>query len=224
MDVNAVMERLESFPAHYRDETGALRGAGGKREPGKIRYEHQDMVDFLIGNPHVTQNELAARYGYSPSFISILLNSDAFQSMYAERRKALVDPVLVSTLETRFKALTQRSLDRLLEELDKPACKPEIALRAAELGAKSLGLGGHAPAPAPSGDSLHLLAERLVGLQSNVRRTINGEATEVSVDAFRPAGGQEPGPARGEPAEGAVRADAGDAGTAALQDGGGSLA
>lgn len=217
MDAATALEKLEAFPAHYRDETGALRDDTGKRQLGKIRYEHQDMVDFLIANPNTTQNELAARYGYSPSFISILLNSDAFQSFYAERRNALVDPVLVQALETRFKALTQRSVDRLLEELDKPACKPEIMLRAAELGAKTLGMGGHAPPPAaPSPDGLSALAERLVGLQSNVRRTFNGEATEVPVDSFRPAGTPDAGPRGGEPAEAAVRADAGDAGPAAL--------
>jgi hypothetical protein len=40
--------------------------------------------------------------------------------------------------------------------------------------------------------------------------------TEVPVDSFRPAGAPDAGPHGSEPAEAAVRADAGDAGPAAL--------
>ena len=144
----------------------------------KVRYSHTDMIDFIIANPWVSQNELASRYGYSPSWVSVVLSSDAFQSAMAARRDEVVDPRLKATLEERFRALTIQSLNRLMEKLDAPVVNDQVALRAAELGAKALGLGGHAPTPpqTPAVDHLARLADRLIDLQSNVRRSVTIEA------------------------------------------------
>ena len=176
--------------ARVQDElAGIEQVVVGKRDLGKIRYSHADMIDTILGNPWVSQNELAARYGYSASWVSIVLASDAFQSAFAARREEVVDPALKATLEERFRALTLRSLDRLMGELDKPACKPEVMLKAAELGAKSLGIGGHAAPPPPAIDSLANLASRLVALQSTHRQgaiyegQVQREPAEVALHA-----------------------------------------
>lgn len=160
--------------------------APARRGPAKVRYSHVDMIDFLIANPGVSQGTIALRYGYSQSWVSQVMNSDAFQAALAARREELVDPGLLVTINDRFKALTVRSLERLQEALEAPQVKPEIALRAAELGAKSLGIGGHAAqAPMTAGvDSLARLADRLVALGAAhvpqlQRETIDGEAQRV---------------------------------------------
>src|SRR2546421_725388 len=51
-----------------------------------LRYTHEAMVDMLIAEPWISQNELAARFGFSPSWISTVICSDAFQAKLAERR------------------------------------------------------------------------------------------------------------------------------------------
>lgn len=130
----------------------------------KVRYSHQDMIDFILANPGCTQNLLAARYGYTPAWVSTVMSSDAFKAAFAARRAEVVDVELIATVKERFEGLTQRSLQRLAEELDKPGCKPEVMLKAAELGAKSMGIGGHAAPPAPPVDGLARLAERLIDL------------------------------------------------------------
>lgn len=154
------------------------------RGPAKIRYTHADMIDYIIANPWVSQGELALRYGYTQGWVSTVMASDAFQSALAKRREEVVNPAMVATLEERFRALTLQSLERLTNELEKPGCKPEIALRAAELGAKSLGVGGHAPPPAPAADSLARLADRLITLNQAhnpqiPREILDGEAERV---------------------------------------------
>lgn len=138
----------------------------------KVRYTHQDMIDMIITQPWISQNELAARYGYSPGWVSTVLASDAFQSALAARRDEVVDPAMKASLEERFRAVTVQSLTKLMGELEKPACKPEVMLRAAELGAKALGIGGNAAPAAPQADGLAKLAERLIALQSGVRQTL----------------------------------------------------
>jgi len=137
--------------------------------PPKMRYTHEGMADLILENPWISQNQLAAHFGYSPAWISTVITSDAFQSLLAARRSELVDPELRLTLEERFRALTTQSLRVLQEKLAKPAdqVSDQLVLRAAELGAKSLGIGAHAPPPPPPNPAEYLpaVAERLLRLQ-----------------------------------------------------------
>lgn len=148
----------------------------------KVRYTHQAMIDLIIEHPEYTQNQLAAHFGYTPGWISNVLASDAFQAAMAARREEIVDPELKASIEERFRALVIRSLEVLQAKLNAPAVSDQVALRAAELGAKALGVGGHAAPKPPQTDRLERLAERLIVLQSTVReRVINGEAELLEV-------------------------------------------
>jgi len=138
----------------------------------KVNYSHTDMIDFIIANPGTTQNALAARYGYSVGWVSNVMASDAWQSAMAARRSEICDPVLVATIEERFKGITLMSLERLKQKLEAPQVSDNVVLRAVELGAKAIGVGGNAPAPVHQGDHLAQLANRLIDLQSNIRRTV----------------------------------------------------
>lgn len=138
----------------------------------KIRYSHTDMIDFIIANPGCSQNALAARYGYSPGWVSNIMASDAWQSAMAARRGELVDPTLVATIDERFRGVALQSLTRLMQKLEAPQVSDQVVLRAVELGAKALGIGGNAPPAAPPQDHLAQLANRLLDLQSGVRRSL----------------------------------------------------
>lgn len=149
---------------------------------GKLSYSHEALIDLIVANPWMDQNALAAKFGYTPGWISRIIGSDAFQAKLASRREEIVDPAIKATIEERFRALVVLSLERLHEELAKPAVNPQVALKAAELGAKALGLGGHAPQQsAPPEDRLARLAERLLILQSDVKQrgvTYEGQVVE----------------------------------------------
>jgi hypothetical protein len=109
----------------------------------KVRYTHAAMIDLMLENPWISQNQLAAHFGYSAAWISTVITSDAFQAMYEARRAELIDPELQLSLRERFQALTTKSLQVLQEKLSRPAgdIPDQLVLRAAELGAKSLGFG-----------------------------------------------------------------------------------
>lgn len=128
------------------------------------------MVDMLIQNPWMKQNELAAMFGRTPAWISVIVTSDAFQALLAQRRAEIVDPELSLSLRERFQGVTAQSLRVLQEKLAKPAdqVSDQLALRAAEMGARALGLGGNAvPPPAPNpAEYLPALAERLMRLRT----------------------------------------------------------
>jgi len=143
----------------------------------KVNYSHTDMIDYIIANPGITQNHLAARYGYSVGWVSNVMASDAWQSAMAARRSEICDPVLVATIEERFKGITLLSLERLKQKLEAPQVSDNVVLKAVELGAKAVGVGGNAPPP-PQGDHLAQLANRLIELQSKVR-SANMEVIDV---------------------------------------------
>ena len=139
----------------------------------KVSYSHKDMIDYIIANPRVTQGQLAARYGYTQGWISNVMASDAWKSAMAARRTELVDPILTATITERFEGITRLSLERLQQKLEAPQVSDQIVLKAVELGAKALGVGGNAPPPPPpAADHLAQLATRLIALQSQVRQGV----------------------------------------------------
>ena len=152
---------------------------GRENAIAKVNYSHVDMIDFIIAHPQVSQGKLAARYGYTQAWICQVMQSDAWRSLAAKRREELVDPTLLLTINERFAALTSLSLDRLMQKLEAPQVSDNVVLKAVELGAKALGVGGNAAPSAPAADHLAQLAERLVALQSNVRKGITYEDAEV---------------------------------------------
>jgi hypothetical protein len=139
------------------------------RTPPKMRYSHAAMVDMIVENPAISQREIAAVFGRTESWVSTIVRCDAFQCMLAARKAELIDPELTLSHRERFNALTSRSLQVLQEKLAKPVdqISDNLVLRAVELGAKSLGIGGHAPPPPPPNPAEYLpaVAERLMRLQ-----------------------------------------------------------
>ena len=87
-------------------------------EIANVRYTHDACIDAILANPAVSQNELAATFGYSAAWMSIVINSDAFRTRLAARKSELVDPVITAACEERMRALASRSMDVLLEKLE----------------------------------------------------------------------------------------------------------
>jgi len=154
----------------------------------KIKYSHTDMIDAIIANPGISQGALAARYGYTQGWISNVMASDAWKSAMAARRAEMVDPILHATISERFEGMARLSLDRLQQKLEAPQVSDQIVLKAVELGAKALGIGGNAPPlPSPPTDHLAQLAQRLIALQSQVRQGVLPyvETVETSSVSFQ---------------------------------------
>ena len=151
-------------------------------KPPALRYSHDAMIDMIIAEPHVSQAALAKRFGYTRSWVSTIMTSDAFKAKLALRRDEVVDPILKVTLEERFRALTTRSLEILQEKLEAPASMvpDQLVLRAMELGAKSLGLGAAPPLAAPSADHIEQLAGRLLALQRTYQPGLVVEAEIIN--------------------------------------------
>ncbi len=156
-----------------------------KTQITKVRYTHDAMIDLLVANPRVTQNELAAHFGYTPAWVSTVMATDLFKERLLHRRTELVDPEIAASVNERFHAVVTKSLQVLQQKLSQPINQipDNLALRAAELGAKGIGAGGFGAGVTvnlpPPRDNLEQLASRLLELQGHVRRSNAEDAVIV---------------------------------------------
>lgn len=114
-------------------------------EIAKVRYNHDAMIDLIIAEPMISQNEIAAHFRRTPAWVSIIISSDAFQARLEERRKELIDPAILASIDNRFKAIAQMSLDRVMEKLSNPQVKDDFLIKSAQLAAGALGYGAKQP-------------------------------------------------------------------------------
>lgn len=137
----------------------------------KLNYSHDGMINLIIANRGISQNALAKHFGYSASWVSQVMSSDAFQARLLERASELEDPTLRATIEDNLKGMVSRSLEILKEKLDQPAASipDNLALRTLELSTRALGFGAREAAVQVNVNMeahLEKLGENLVGLLS----------------------------------------------------------
>ena len=97
-----------------------------------IKFSHLEIMDVIIANPTVKNVELADQFGFSPQWISCLVNSDSFQARLAQRKLELADPQLVQNVNERIRSTALRALDIVNRKLD--------ANESASLALETLGL------------------------------------------------------------------------------------
>lgn len=123
----------------------------------KVRYTHDAMIDEILANPSISQGELARQFGYTQTAVSIQVNSDAFKERLAERKGQLTDPMLIASINERLDAIARRSLDKIIERLDRPdsGLKPMELVAIAKLG---VGDKNTRPAVAQTQNNLYVVA------------------------------------------------------------------
>lgn len=87
----------------------------------EVRWHHDAIIDEMIANPAQSQGELARKFGFTQSWMSIIVNSDAFKHRLAERKAEIIDPRIAAEWEDKVHGVANRALDRLMEKLDNPA-------------------------------------------------------------------------------------------------------
>lgn len=86
-----------------------------------VRYPHEGIIDEIVMNPAISQGELAKRFGYTQTWMSIVVNSDAFQERLRERKAELTDPKIVASINERLDAIAGKALEKIIDRLDNPA-------------------------------------------------------------------------------------------------------
>lgn len=103
-----------------------------------VRYMHEAMIDEILIDPSISQKEIAQRFKYTETWVSVVMNSDSFKNRLAERKVELVDPKITASIEDRLDAIGKRSLDRIMDRLDSSA---SLIKDADLIGMAKLGVG-----------------------------------------------------------------------------------
>lgn len=148
-----------------------LRSPGAPRQilARGTNYSHDAMIDAIIASPGITQNELAAKFGYSVSWISQVINSDAFQSKLAARAHELRDPLIVASMEEQLKGVFARGLELTRERLAAQNVSDNFLLRSMDLSSRALGYGAKQDKSGRAGN----VEEKLADLSNNLVSLLN---------------------------------------------------
>jgi hypothetical protein len=158
-----------------------------------LNYSHEALADLIIANPFCDGLWLSLKTGYSRSWLSTIMASDAFQSKLAERREAIVDPTLRLTLEEQAKGLFARSIEVLRHKFDGASenIPDQLAIQTFSATARALGYGNR-PEPDKQRDEVtdHLIrhADNLVTLLR--REKSRAQAEVIDVPASGPTEGR----------------------------------
>jgi hypothetical protein len=170
-----------------------------------VHYTHQAMIDLIIERGgRISNAELALYFGYSQSWISTVMQSDAFQAAFAARREEIIDPRLRMSLEEQARGLYARSMEILREKLNVDAANvpDQLALQTFAQSARALGYGARPP-PSPSEDTNAALikhADNLVGLLRREKGRARAEEIldgQIAESPHRASGEASPGHSEG---------------------------
>ena len=91
-----------------------------------VSHRHEAIIDWLLAHPEVKNLEaLCKELNYSRSWLSVVMNSDAFRERYAIRRAELNDGI-VTRLSTKKLQVAEKALEKLDEILDEEDLKPSF--------------------------------------------------------------------------------------------------
>jgi hypothetical protein len=168
------------------------------RQITKLTAAHDAMIDMILANPRITNEELAAQFDMTHTWVATLRHTSLFKRRMEDRREAVIDPLLIASIEEKIRAVTDMAVEHLLEKLTAKTgdLSDQFVLRAAEFGSKAMGLGsGEKPEPEMQADHLQDLAKRLIGLQATHRRTDHAEDVRFTESAPGREGHDARGPA-----------------------------
>lgn len=152
----------------------------------KVRYTHDAVIDEIIRNPAISQGELSKMFGFSQAWMSICINSDAFQQRLSERKAEMIDPQIIASINDRLDAVARRSLDKIMDRLEgKDATSPGPVKTAELIQIAKLGVGDKNTRPAgPQIQQNNLYVVALPPPAQNAEQWLNNTSTQSRVGAL----------------------------------------
>lgn len=108
--------------------------------PANFQDNWMLVIDQMLANPGATYGQLAETTGYSRMWLSKISKSDAFIDMFRKRQMALVDPIILESIQNRLRGVNDLAIDILGEKLQKTPTL-DNALAVFKETAKALGMG-----------------------------------------------------------------------------------
>ena len=111
----------------------------------KVTERHRAIAEWLIANPDRPHGECAREFNLSPTWLSIIINSQIFQDYQQTLNSAILNQTVVP-LREKLLGVAHRSVEKLGEAIEASG-DGKFLLDAADKTAKLLGYGGGAASP-----------------------------------------------------------------------------
>ena len=108
--------------------------------PKKMRYGYQAVLEMIVSDPTITQGEIAEALGYTQAWVSLIINSDAFQQELRVRNDQIFNDVIIP-LRRKVEAVAHRAVEKVAEALDGDEVGPDYSLNVADKFLHKLGYG-----------------------------------------------------------------------------------
>jgi hypothetical protein len=146
----------------------------GARPPSRLNYSHDGFIDLILATPGITQDEIASKLGYSAAWVSTVMSTDTFKSALEKRRKEVIDPVLLASVQERFEGCARRALEIMEYKLSKhpDAVSENLAIRSFEVSARAAGFGARDIVPIVQPQEIHL---HLDSMAENLKKLLHRE-------------------------------------------------
>lgn len=83
----------------------------------KMSHMHEAILDFMVANPLVKKGKIAQQFGVTPTWLSIIINSDAFKDKLAKRHDEFFGSAVVP-LREKMIGIVDCALDRLSDKVE----------------------------------------------------------------------------------------------------------
>lgn len=139
-------------------QTAIPRTAHG---PKKFHPHYYAVLDWVLVNPHRNDSEGASELGLSPSWFSMIINSDTFQAQLAERARELGVEVGVRGIYGKMLRAADLAMDETVKKLEEGTASEAFVSSTRDNLLKTLGYTKEAAPQASVKNEFHLHAKSL---------------------------------------------------------------
>lgn len=123
--------------------------------PRAFRWWYHSLMDYMLAHPEATQREIALHFRRTENWVSLIINSDMFQAVFAQRREQLRQSADLAILAKTAK-IANTGLDLILDKMEKKRDSIPIETIADITNSALDRLGYNAKPAAASGSTVHV--------------------------------------------------------------------
>lgn len=157
-------------------------------EPQKLKPWHEMVATAVIARPGVTQKEIAALFGVTPVFISMLMATDMFKAHMRKCLEELKTGVMFSTQE-RLQGLLDITIDEMAQRIVDGKASERLLGDTFGKTLAALGYGQAGPAGGQTNIQVVVGAEALVEARERAGNVFAGQAP-LKVDGSSGSAGE----------------------------------
>lgn len=156
----------------------------------KMSTRHEAILNFILANPTMSYGQVAAEFGVTPSWLSTIIHSHAFQEQLAARQDELFDVAVVQPIGNKLEAAVSMGLDKYIEKI--PTMTTDQVMSGTDRLLGRLGYGTKSGGAAAEGDQhqhlhLHVDQETLKEAQNRIGTNKVGETNSQAALPSAPA-------------------------------------